>query len=52
VVEVIYGVNGAPPTYRVRFSKTQNAHKEIFREDVMEAHPNPGLPSVSIFNVF
>jgi len=52
VVTIIFGHNGAPPTYRIRFSKQKEVDfetQETFAEAVMEAHPEPGLaPSYTL----
>ena len=46
VVSIIFGDNGAPPTYAIRFSKqAKDAFllQETFAQAVIEAHPEPGL---------
>ena len=48
IVEVFYGTNGAPATYRIRFSKMKTTDDEIFAETVIEDHPHPGLTAVLV----
>ena len=48
IVEVFYGTNGVPVTYRIRFSKMKVSDDEIFTETVIETHPHPGLTVVLI----
>lgn len=44
IYEVIFGHNGAPATYKIRFGKQPEKEvKEIFAEDAITAHPQPGL---------
>ena len=40
IVEVFYGTNGVPVTYRIRFSKMKVSDDEIFTETVIETHPH------------
>ena len=55
VVSIIFGHNGAPATYRIRFSKQKEADfllQETFAEAVIEAHPEPGLAPCFVLSYF